>query len=172
MPTFQEMVDLWTADGLLYIPLDRVDKFAFDLGKLQPEAAIPAYVPYLFTAYLDGSIGLFNILEIEAGDEPSIALLVIGAVPDEPLYYCINIQNGSVLLLDTGEPAGLEVINSSPSLFLDFLYQLELLIRADQGKEGRRTRATTVRQKLTSLDRVAFSDKDSWWSMAFEQLTS
>jgi hypothetical protein len=170
MVNYQDMVALWGEEGLLYLPLERVEPMTFDLGSLSPEAAIPANVPLLFTAYVEGDFELFNVVEIQVGREEPLGLLVIGAVPDERMYYCLNGDNGAVMLLALGESTGLEVVNSTMRAFVHFLYRLERLIREDQGKATRPVSAVKLRAELTELDPVAFADPESWWNVAFAQM--
>jgi hypothetical protein len=166
------MVQLWGEDGLLYLPVDRFEShLGFDYSALPPEGAMPAEVSLLFTAYLEGDIELFNRLEIQIGDQRPMDLIALGAVPDdEKMLYTLDGNSGAIFLLDLGSPAGLEQVNSSFANFVEFLYNLEKLIRADQGKQGRAASAARLRQELTSMDPSAFSDPESWWSVAFAQL--
>ncbi|GAA2615682.1 SUKH-4 family immunity protein [Actinomadura fulvescens] len=170
MLSYQEMLTLWGENGLLYLPQDRVEHLQFDLRALSPEAAIPAEVAPVFTAYVEGDFELFNVLDIQAGSEPARALIVIGAVPDEKMYYCLDGDNGKVVLLDLGPTVGLETVNSSLAAFVEFLYRLDLFIRADQGKATRTIPAAQLRAELTTLDLEAFTDPESWWNVAFAQL--
>ena len=170
MVSYQDMIGLWGEDGLHFLPPDRVEPMGFDLGSLPPEGAIPAEVPLLFTAYIEGDFELFNVLQIEIGDRESLGLLVLGAVPDGKMYYCLNGDDGTVMLLDVGESTGLEVVNSTLGSFVDFLYRLDLFIRADQGKGTRAAPAARLRAELTALDPAAFADPESWWNVAFAQL--
>ncbi|WP_067792941.1 SUKH-4 family immunity protein [Actinomadura formosensis] len=170
MLEYQDMVRLWGEDGLLYLPPDRVERMTFDLSALPPEAAIPAQVPLLFTAYVEGDFELFNVLEIQVGENEPLGLLVLGAVPDEKMYYCLDGDSGAVMLLDLGDTTGLEVVNSTLGAFVEFLYHLERLIRADQGKATRALPAARLREELSALDPAAFTDTESWWNVAFAQL--
>lgn len=170
MLEYQDMVRLWGEDGLLYLPPDRVERMTFDLSALPPEAAIPAQVPLLFTAYVEDDFELFNVLEIQVGEKEPLGLLVLGAVPDEKMYYCLDGDTGAVMLLDLGDTTGLEVVNSTLGAFVEFLYRLERLIRADQGKATRALPAARLREELSALDPSAFTDTESWWNVAFAQL--
>ena len=170
MLNYQDMLGLWGENGLLYLPADRVEGMRFDLGTLPPEAAVPGQVPLLFTAYIEGDFELFSLLEIQVGDREPLGLVVIGAVPDEKMYYCLDGDTGAVLLLDVGDTTGLEVVNSTASRFVEFLYRLEHFIRADQGKSTRAIPAAQLRAELADLDPTAFADPESWWNVAFAQL--
>lgn len=170
MVNYQDMVALWGAEGLLHLPLERVEPMTFDLRSLSPEAAVPAEVPLLFTAYIEGDFELFNVVEIQVGQEEPLGLIVLGAVPDERMYYCLNGDNGAVMLLTLGEPTDLEVINSTLHAFVDVLYRLDRFIREDQGSATRAASAARLRAELTELDPIAFADPESWWNVAFAQL--
>ncbi len=101
MIDYQEMIDLWGVDGLLHFPLDRLGThLGFDPLRLPPEGALPAEVPILFTAYLEGDIDLFDVLEIQVGDDEPMGLIVLGTVPDdEQMLYCLDGDDGRVLLV-------------------------------------------------------------------------
>lgn len=172
MLSYDEMVVLWGEDSLLYLPADHVEALRCDLRGLPPEAAIPAEVPLLFTAYIEGDLELFDVLEIQVGDNPPFGLLVLGAVPDEEMYFCLDGDSGAVMLLDLGDPTGLEQVNSTLANFVEFLYRLELFIRADRGKATRELPAAEQQRELAALDPSAFADPETWWSIAFAQLRS
>lgn len=157
-------------DGLLYLPPDRVERMTFDLSTLPPEAALPARVPLLFTAYVGDGFELFNVLEIQVGENEPLGLLVLGAVPDEKMHYCLDGDSGAVMLLDLGDTTGLEVVNSTLGAFAEFRHHRERLIRADRGKATRALPAARLREELSALDPAAFTDTEPWWNVAFAQL--
>jgi SUKH-4 immunity protein of toxin-antitoxin system len=169
---FREMVELWGEAGLLYFPIERFGpRLGFDMSRLPPEGAMPADVPILFTAYIEGDFELFNVLEIQVGDKDSRGLIVLGAVPDDrDMLYCLDGDNGAIFLLGVGEQASMEAVNSSFANFVEFLYHLDRLIQSDEGKVGRGPRAARLRSELETVDPSAFSDPESWWSVAFAQL--
>jgi hypothetical protein len=168
---YQEMIDLWGVDGLLHFPLDRLGThLGFDPLRLPPEGAMPAEVPILFTAYLEGDIDLFDVLEIQVGDDEPMGLIVLGTVPDdEQMLYCLDGDDGRVLLVSL-DPFSMEQVNSSFALFVEFLWRLDRFLRDDQGGAGRAVVAAALRHELTALDPAAFADPESWWSIAFGQL--
>lgn len=171
MISYQGMVEQWGEDGLLYLPLERFgDHIGFPADRLPPEAAMPAEVPILFTAYVSGQVELFNVLEIQLGDGEPVGMIVLGAVPDdEQLVYCLNGDTGQVLMIDLNTPS-IELVNSSFRAFVEFLFRMDRFIRADQGKATRAIPAARLRGELAELDPAAFEDPESWWSAALAQL--
>ncbi|NKZ05962.1 SUKH-4 family immunity protein [Actinomadura latina] len=167
---YRDMVALWGEDGLLYLPADRVEPVSFDVARLSPEAAIPAEVDPVFTAYVEGDVNLFNVLEIQIGDRDPLALIVLGGVPEQQMYYCLDGDTGAVVLLTVEEHADLETVNTSMAAFVEFLYHLQILIREDQGRASRAAPAAQLRERLSRLDPHAFRDPESWWNAAFMQL--
>ncbi|MCP2343641.1 SUKH-4 family immunity protein [Actinomadura rupiterrae] len=171
MISFEDMLAQWGEDGLLYIPVDLLERIRFDPATLSPKAAIPGEVPLLLDAYIDGDIKLFGVLEVQVGADEPLGLIALGRVPDdEAMYYCLNGDSGQVLLLTADEPAGLELVNSTLAHFVEFLFRVDRLIRADQGKTTRAVPAGRLHAELAELDPAAFEDPESWWSIAFAQL--
>ncbi|TYB46900.1 SUKH-4 family immunity protein [Actinomadura chibensis] len=167
---YRDMVELWGEDGLLYVPMDRIEHMRFDLARLSPEAAIPAEVQPVFSAYIEGEVGLFNVLDVQIADRAPLALIALGAVPEQPMYYCLDGDTGAVVLLTLDEPADLETINTTLSAFVEFLFHLQKLIHEDEGRATRAAPAARLRERLTLIDPHAFRDPESWWNAAFMQL--
>jgi hypothetical protein len=167
------MADFWGADQLLHFPVDQFEsEMRFSPDLLPPGGAMPDDVPILFTVYLSGAIKLFNLVEIRIGDDDPLRLVVLGGAPDSPnLLFCLDLGTGVVGLLDSDGPA-LELVNSTFALFVEFLYRLARFISSDPGGAARTEQAAVLHDELVTVDPSAFQDPESWWSMAFAQLTA
>jgi hypothetical protein len=171
--TYSALAQLWGAEHLVHFP---VEQFAadmrFDAELLPPGAALPDDVPILFTVDVAGPIELFNLVEFQVGEDEPLRLVVLGGSPDDPnLLFALDMATGVVALLDPSGP-GLELVNSTFALFVEFLYRLARFISADPGGTARAEQANVLRDELITTDPSAFSDPESWWSMAFGQLTA
>jgi hypothetical protein len=169
MTSYEDLVALWGQDWVIHLPIDQLGE-AVTCGPdpLPPYGAMPIEVPLLFSTLLDGNIGLFSVLNIEAGDEQVMRLVALGAVPDDhDMLFCLDGASGGVQLLQVSEP-GLELVNSSMRAFVDFLYHVTSFVREENRGEQRVAGARELQRRLARLDPAAFADAESWWSMAFD----
>jgi hypothetical protein len=173
--THEELTALWGERGMIYFPVDRFDTILGPLGPetFPPYGAIPVDVPILFTVDVTvPGVVLFSTLRIEVGDEAPRAYIVLGSSPEDPkLLFCLDAPTGAVILLDLETP-NLETVNSGFAAFVEFLYRVGQLIANDPGGRARATRAAQIREDLRNVDPSAFSDPESWWNMAFDELES
>ncbi|WP_410817863.1 SUKH-4 family immunity protein [Micromonospora sp. 050-3] len=173
--TYEQLIDLWGADGVLHFPVDRFDDI---LGPIRPETfppngAFPTDVPILFTVDVAvQGLELFSKLRIEVGDAGPRTYLVLGSSPeDSQMLFCLDTLAGGVELLDLESP-NFEQVNTTFAAFVEFLYRLGQLIANDPGGRERAARAAAIRADLTMVDPSAFADPEAWWSLAFGQLES
>lgn len=172
MITYEDLVARWGRDWLIHFPLDTLG----DVVRVGPEAfppagALPIEVLPLFSALFDDSepIRLFTLMNVSAGAGDPIRLIVLGAAPDNhEMLFTMDPSNGVVGLLYLNPP-GLEVVNSSFALFVEFLYHAAALLAEPAGAADRVARARTVRAELEHLDPPAFTHERTWWSMAFDR---
>jgi hypothetical protein len=169
MTTYDDLVALWGQDSIIHLPIEQLGSVVTcGPDPLPPYGAMPIEVPLLFTTLLDGDIDLFSVLNIEAGDEQVMRLVALGAVPDDhDMLFCLDGASGGVQLLQLSEP-GLELVNSSMRMFVDFLHYVTRFVREENRGEHRVAGARELQRRLAQLDPVAFADAESWWSMAFD----
>lgn len=109
-----------------------------------------------------------DVLNIYAGEDSLLRLVVVGATPDDhDLLFCLDPSNGAVGLLQVSPP-GLEYVNNSLRTFVEFLYQVARFIAEGHRGTQRITEALKLRAVLVAQDPAAFEDAQSWWSMAFD----
>lgn len=173
--THDDLVSLWGTDNLIYFPLDRFESRLGDVGpeEFPPDGAFPMDVPILFTTeFPAGKVQPFALLEIQAGNQGPMSLIVLGCSPsDSSLVFCLDADSGAVALLDF-QTGHLEFVNSTFAHFVEFLFRIGELIATDPGGRERVTRAAQIRIALLALDPHAFEDPDWWWPLAFQQLAS
>jgi SUKH-4 immunity protein len=169
--TYDQIAALWDSE-VIHFPVDRVDYVNVGPEVFPPNGVLPIDIPVIFTALIDGDIQLFDVLEIQVGDDRPTNFIVLGRVPeDEQLYFCLNGDTGEVILLDQATPT-IELVNATFALFVEFLYRVGQLIATDPGGAERAARAAAIRDGLRGLDPAAFADPESWWSTAFDELES
>lgn len=121
-----------------------------------------------------GSTGLetFDRINLDIVDNESISLIVLGSVPnsDGSMVFGFDISGGRVILLGL-DGGTLELVNSSLAKFVEFLYRFALFVDNDRGISSRASRASELRQELTSCDPDAFADRDSWWGVVLGSLS-
>jgi hypothetical protein len=169
MPSYDDLVDHWGAQNLIHLPIDELPDVVCGPDALSPDGVLPIEVPLLFTTVVEHpDLRLFSTVNIVVGNEAGFRLVVIGAAPDEPdLLFCLNPADGSVGLLQMST-GGLEYANGSLRLFVDFLYQVSRLVGEGHRGEQRVDHARRLRADLEQRDPTAFSDAETWWSIAFD----
>jgi len=169
--TAADLRDLWGED-VLHIPLGSLGESSrMNSGDFPPDGILPMEVPILFTVLIGrDDIEMFTSLTIEPTEGAAASVMVIGAVPEDPeLLFVLNPASSEVLLLDLPQST-VETVNSTLSVFVEFLYRLGRLIANDPGGRERAERATRIRSELVKEDPVAFAHPDTWWSTAFAEL--
>jgi hypothetical protein len=173
MPAAAKYQALWTEDEL--IPYPREDWLAdgFPAAALPEGDEVPLDVEVVYTAFLPGSPGLYDTISLGTEDgKVDLRLIVVGAVEDDKnLLYVLDPASGEILQLDQVNPRDVQAVNSNYRLFIEFLYHFAQFVNADEGKQGRAARATTLREILIRLDPNAFA-QGAWWPLVFDQLTS
>jgi len=169
MSSYDDLVDHWGPRNVIHLPIDELPDVACGPDALPPDGVLPIEVPSLFTTVVEGpDLRLFSTLNVVVGDEAGVRLVVIGAAPDEPdLLFCVNPADGSVGLLQMST-GGLEYVNGSLRLFVEFLYEVSRLVAAGYHGEQRVGHARRLRTALVQLDPAAFGDAETWWSIAFD----
>jgi SUKH-4 immunity protein len=169
MPSYDDLVEHWGRQNLIHLPIDELPDVICGPEALPPDGALPIEVPLLFTAVVDRpDLRLFSMLNVVAENDHGFRLVVIGAAPEEPdLLFCLDPADGSVglLQLSTG---GIEYVNGSLRLFVEFLYEISRLVGAGHRGEQRVDTARRLRTVLEQRDPAAFSDAETWWSVAFD----
>lgn len=163
----------WEPDNVVPYPrAEWIDEFAAPAGAYPEVDFLPVDMSEVYTADLEGArLELYSMIDLRMGDEGTLTLAVVGAVPadKDDMLFCLDADSGQVLLLGI-EDGTLELVNSSFKALTEFLYHFALFIDADTGGAGRAQRAHALRATLAGIDREALADGESWWSIALMQL--
>lgn len=163
----------WEPDNVIPYPRRQwLGEFAAPAEAYPAIDFLPIDMSAVFTAYLEGArFELYSRIDLDMGPNGTLALAVIGAVPDDrdDMLFCFDGDSGQVLLLGVGDGT-LELVNSSLKALAEFLYHFALFIDADTGSLGRGRRAKALRATLHGIDPEALADRESWWSIALMQL--
>ncbi|MHC5259985.1 SUKH-4 family immunity protein [Streptomyces sp. UC4497] len=175
MTNHAELISLFGSDGV--ITLNKGD--ALDNGISEEDAetlsatGLPAFLDVIFTLRPDGDPASFSILPVETGGE-SIEIFCLGGPTDSPhMSYCLDLDQGLVILLSQGDRPRAEIVNSTLDLFIEFLYRFALrLVHIKSADPNQKTKYTQeLIDYLKSRDPQAFADPKSWWSMVYDQLS-
>lgn len=165
----------WEPDNTIPYPRQHwMDEFAAPAATYPAVDFLPLDMSAVFTAYLEGAqFDLYSRINLEMGPDGTLALAVIGAVPEErdDMLFCLDTDSGQVLLLGVGDGT-LELVNSTFKALTEFLYHFALFIDADTGGLGRAKRAKALRATMNAIDPAALADRESWWNVALMQLGS
>ncbi|MCC3763965.1 SUKH-4 family immunity protein [Glycomyces sp. TRM65418] len=163
----------WEPDNVIEYPRAQwIGEFAAPASVYPEVDFLPIDMSAVYTAYLDGArFDLYSRIDLDMGEEGTLALAVIGAVPHDrdDMLFCLDTESGQVLLLGV-EDGTLELVNSTFKAFAEFLYRFALFVDADTGSAGRARRAAGLRTAMRGVDPEALADRESWWSIALMQL--
>jgi hypothetical protein len=161
---------LWGEDEMVPYPRQAWLDGGMPAQMLPASDEIPLDVAVVYTAYLDGDIELYDTIQLTTEDGSlDIALIVVGAVADNPnLLYVLDPKTGEILQFDL-EAQDIQGVNSDFRCFVEFLYEFALFVDADEGKTGRAERAVALGNTLRRIDPNAFND-DAWWPMVLKQI--
>ncbi|WP_306363109.1 SUKH-4 family immunity protein [Nocardia sp. CC227C] len=169
MPTNEKYYKAWMGGGGCFaMPLAEWREEASALEDSYPTIdSLPFQVSYLYTSVMQHELDLFSRVHLHSGDEEEkIPAVLIGAVPDDQdVLFLFDLKAGTVINIDLQEPIP-EVVNSSLRQFALFLYELSLYFSVDEGESHCAERAASLRRRLREIDPQAFTDPDSWWSIA------
>lgn len=163
----------WEPDNTVPYPRAQwLGEFAAPAATYPSVDFLPIDMSAVYTAYLeDGRFDLYSRINLDMGRDGTLALAVVGAVPDDKddMLFCLDTGSGQILLLGVSDGT-LELVNSTFKALTEFLYHFALFIDADTGAAGRAQRAKALRATLKRIDPQALADRESWWSIALMQL--
>ncbi|MGW4693989.1 SUKH-4 family immunity protein [Kitasatospora sp. YST-16] len=175
MATYAELAELFSPDGIVRMPLEEAlaNGIPEEDARLLAEVGVPVFVDVLFTAKVKGDPLAYTLVPISAGDD-GVTVLALGGPTDADLMrYCLDLDNGYVILLGLGEEPTAEIVNRDLASFVEFLYRYALRLKHVAGVSDRQADEYTakLREYLAARDPYAFAAPDSWWNMVFGALT-
>jgi len=171
MPDRDAYLHAWEPDNVIRFPREQwMSEFAAPAAAYPDIDFIPIDMSAVFTSYLPGPIDLYAHINLDFGSGEPTKLVIIGAVPaDHATLMCLDQATGRILMIGTKDGT-LELVNSTFKALVEYLYHFARFIDEDTGHSGRAMRAIDLRDRLVSIDPGAFTDPESWWSVAFMQL--
>jgi hypothetical protein len=132
---------------------------------------LPRNCGALFTTEVEGSPPLFAVRNF-SDDGVNRAVILGGPRDDQKMRYFLNVRDGFVgLIAFHDEPRG-EVVNSTLSDFLEFLYRIARrdVSPAPESAAERVQDADQLAEILIDRDPHAFREPDTWWSIAITKI--
>ncbi|MFF0410387.1 SUKH-4 family immunity protein [Kitasatospora sp. NPDC004745] len=174
MATHAELAELFSPQGV--IRLDRREAVRHGIAGADVETlagtGLPARLDVIFGLDVPGEPSAFSMVPIDTGDQVVQVLCLGGPTGATDMRYCLDLEDGYVILLTLGEEPAAEVVNSTLADFVEFLYRvglrLEHIRKVTDEQMDEYTRE--LRTYLSAQDPRAFAEPDSWWSMVFDRL--
>ncbi len=175
MATYAELAELFSPDGIVRMPLDEAlaSGIPEEDARLLAEVGVPLFVDVLFTVKVNGDPLAYTLVPISAAEDDGVTVLALGGPTDaEQLRYCLDLDNGYVILLGLGEEPTAEIVNQSLDAFVEFLYRYALRLKHVAGVSDQQSDEYTAKLRgyLAARDPYAFAAPDSWWNMVFGAL--
>ncbi|MFB7269228.1 SUKH-4 family immunity protein [Streptomyces sp. NPDC056244] len=175
MASHAELVHLFGEDNVINLDANAsaARGISAEDAKVLAEVGLPTFVDVLFTLKVHGPPKIFTVLPVGSGSE-SVNIFILGSPTDSPeLRYFLDLKRGYVVLLSRG-PDGpqAEIVNSSLTQFIEFLYRVALHKQstAEATAEERSRGAYDLHAYLAERDSMAFAAPDSWWSIVLNAL--
>ncbi|MGE7438017.1 SUKH-4 family immunity protein [Kitasatospora sp. NPDC001175] len=174
MATRAELVEIFSEEGVITLPVEEsiANKIPEQDARLLAEVGLPAALDVLFTLGGSKEPRAFTILPVDTGESVENVLVLGSPTDDSEMRYCLDLEDGYVILLDLGEEPAAEIVNSSLEDFIEFLYRYALRLKHIVGTTDEQADKYTeqLRTYLEARDPQAFADDEAWWSMVFRRL--
>ncbi|MFF4338374.1 SUKH-4 family immunity protein [Kitasatospora sp. NPDC001540] len=168
------MTELFGAGGIVSVPRSDADANGVpdEAARVLAEVGLPAEVGAVFSLAVPGRPKAFTLVPVDVGDRTVNVLCLGGPTDSDDMRYCLDLEDGYVILLDLGDEPGAEIVNTTLAEFVEFLYRFGLRMKHTAGSTDRQSDDYTeqLRTYLEARDPLAFSEEDNWWSMVFDRL--
>ena len=169
----EELVQAFGPDGT--VAMDYKEALGIGLSEVDAlivsHVGLPRHVGPTFTTEIVGSPPLFAVRNF-SDDGANKALILGGPSDDERMRYFLNVRDGFVgLVAFYEEPQG-EIVNSTLSDFVEFVYRIGIrdLTPEPESASARRAETEELASLLVERDPFAFAEPDNWWSMVIAQI--
>ncbi|MFJ1756707.1 SUKH-4 family immunity protein [Kitasatospora sp. NPDC088134] len=174
MATYAELAELFSPAGIVRMPKETAlaSGIPEQEARLLTEVGVPVFVDVLFTVEVKGDPLAYTLVPIAAEDDGVTVLALGGPTDAEQLRYCLDLDNGYVILLGLGEEPTAEIVNRDLEAFVEFLYRYALRLKhvANATEQQAAEYTAKLREYLAARDPYAFAAPDSWWTMVFDAL--
>ncbi|MFF5255146.1 SUKH-4 family immunity protein [Streptomyces leeuwenhoekii] len=174
MATYAELTELFSTEGI--VRLSKEDALANKVpehdAQTLADVGLPAQLDVIFSLDVPGEPAAFTLVPIDTGEGVVHVLSLGGPAGSTDMRYCLDLDDGYVILLSLGEEPGAEIVNTSLPDFIEFLYRFGLRLKDITGVTDEQADQYTIqlRAYLEAKDPQAFAESDSWWSMVFDRL--
>ncbi|MEV7124190.1 SUKH-4 family immunity protein, partial [Kitasatospora griseola] len=136
------------------------------------DVGLPAELSVIFSLAAPGQPEAFTLVPVDTGDSVVKVLCLGGPTGNRDMRYCLDLEDGYVILLTLGDQPGAEIVNTTLDDFVEFLYRFGLRFKHISTASDEQADAYTeqLRKYLESRDPQAFAEEDNWWSMVFGRL--
>ncbi|GAA4884391.1 SUKH-4 family immunity protein [Kitasatospora terrestris] len=174
MATHAELTELFGAEGVITLPRGEAAAGGVPDADAQvlAEVGLPAELDVIFSLAAPGAHEAFTLVPIDTG-EGIVKVLCLGGPTGSPdMRYCLDLEDGYVILLTLGEQPAAEIVNTTLADFIEFLYRFGLRFQHIAAVDDRQADEYTeqLRKYLEARDPQAFAEDDNWWSMVFDRL--
>ncbi|MFF3273215.1 SUKH-4 family immunity protein [Streptomyces chrestomyceticus] len=174
MATRAELTEIFGAEGVISLPRSEAAAAGLseDDARVLCDVGFPAELPVIFSLDVPGDPSAFSLVPVDTGEDITKVLCLGGPSGNSEMRYCLDMEDGYVILLTLGRQPAAEIINSTADAFVEFLYRYGLRLKhiasADDQQADEYTKQ--LRQYLAERDPQAFAEEDTWWSMIFDRL--
>ncbi|MGW4817015.1 SUKH-4 family immunity protein [Kitasatospora cineracea] len=174
MATHAELTELFGTEGIVTVP--RAEAAANGVpeadARVLAEVGLPAELSVVFSLAAPGEPEAFTLVPVDTGDSVVKVLCLGGPTGNREMRYCLDLEDGYVILLTLGDQPGAEIVNTTLDDFVEFLYRFGLRFGHVAAVGDRQADEYTeqLRTYLEARDPQAFAEEDCWWSMVFDRL--
>ncbi|GAA3774214.1 hypothetical protein GCM10022225_72430 [Plantactinospora mayteni] len=175
MITHEELVEAFGEDNVVLLDAEKARSAGLSEMDMLilTHVGFPRYAGPLFTTDIVGQPALFQVEEFPANGVINRVMFLGGPEDDDQARFFLDIPDGFIVfmaLTDDGSEA--EVINSTLSDFLEFVYRFGVRYQspAPETIEEVRQETDELDALLRDRDPHAFRQAQTWWSMAIDAI--
>ncbi|MFK0262560.1 SUKH-4 family immunity protein [Streptomyces angustmyceticus] len=174
MATHAELTEVFGVEGVVTLPLSEVatNGVPGDDAEILVDVGLPAEIPVIFSLNPPGEPSAFSLVPVDTGEGIAKVLCLGGPSGNPDMRYCLDMEDGYVILLTLGQQPAAEIINTNLGQFVEFLFRYGLRLKHTAAASDQQADEYTeqLRKYLEAHDPQAFSEDDNWWSMVFDRL--
>ncbi|MGW7579740.1 SUKH-4 family immunity protein [Kitasatospora sp. NPDC054768] len=174
MATHAELTKLFSPQGVITLPREEAVRNKLPQADIDAlaDVGLPAHLDAFFSINVTGEPSAFTLVPIDTGDAVVNVLCLGGPPAATDGRFCLDLEDGYIILLQLGEQPAAEIVNTSLAQFTEFLYRIGLRYEHIHGRTDDEADDYTrkLRDYLAARDPQAFAAEDTWWSMVFDHL--
>ncbi|GAA2084490.1 hypothetical protein GCM10009759_03580 [Kitasatospora saccharophila] len=174
MATHSELTALFGDEGVITVPRSKTAANGVPDAAAQTlaDVGLPAELQVIFSLAAPGQPEAFTLVPVDTGDSITKVLCLGGPTGSNDMRFCLDLEDGYVILLTLGDQPGAEIVNTTLDDFVEFLYRFGLRLKHISASSDQQADEYTeqLRKYLEARDPQAFAEEDTWWSMVFDRL--